>query len=135
MAAFYPNDGQVWLAGITRTALANSVVSLYQSSLSPSILTTKAMLEAAEADFGGYNPITVAAWNAAFLSALGGAIQMPVVQFQCDGSAPSNVIGGAWVETAGGVLVSIIPLSAVKSMTLSTDAIPLSEILRFGSGL
>lgn len=135
MAAFYPNTGQVWIAGITRTALANSVVSLYQSSITPSVLTTKAELEAAEADFGGYAPVVVANFNPAFLSVLGGAIQMPVVQFQCDGNAPSNVIGGAWLETAGGVLVSIIPFVAPKAMVLATDAIPLSEILRFGSGL
>lgn len=135
MPAFYPNAGQVWLAGITRTALANSVVSLYQSTITPSVLTTKALLEAAEADYAGYAPLTVANWGAAFLSALGGAIQMPVQQFQCTGGGVENVIGGAWVETAGGVLVSIIPLSAVKAMVTATDAIPLSEILRFGSGL
>lgn len=135
MPAFYPNVGQLWLAGITRTALASSVVSLYQNTLTPSVLSTKAELEAAEADYDGYLPITVTAWGAPFLSALGGAIQMPSVQFQPTGDTTPNTINGAWIETAGGVLVSIISFPQSVPMVTTADAIPLSEILRFGSGL
>lgn len=135
MPAFYPNAGQIWLAGISRTALANSVVSLYQNTITPNVLTTKALLEAAEADYTGYVPLTITAWGAAFLSALGAAIQMPNVQFQPTGTTIQNLVNGAWVETAGGVLVSIITFPQSVPMAAVTDAIPLSEILRFGSGL
>lgn len=135
MPAFYPNTGQIWLAGIARTALANSVVSLYKNTISPNVLTTKAQLEAAEADYTGYLPLTITAWGAAFLSALGAAIQMPNQQFQPTGTAIGNLINGAWVETTGGVLVSIITFPESVPMGAVTDAIPLSEILRFGSGL
>lgn len=134
MPSFYPNGGQLWLAGITRTALANSVVSLFQNTITPTVLTTKAELEAAEADYDGYAPKTVANWNEPFLGSLGAAIQMPVQQFQPTGSTTPNIINGAWVETAGGVLVFIVTFPASVSMASAADAIPLSEILRFGSG-
>lgn len=134
MPSFYPTAGQMWLAGIARTALANSVVRLYKNTLTPSVLTALAALEAAEADYDGYAAKTVAAWGEAFLGALGAAIQMPNQQFQPTGSTTPNLINGAWIETAGGVLVAIIQFPATISMGSPTDAIPLSEILRFGSG-
>ena len=134
--AFYPVSGQMWLAGLARTALANSLIKLYQSSFTPNALTTLAELTAAEADYTGYAAKTITAWNAAFYSALGGAIQMPLQQFQpTDPTTVANTIGGAWVETSGGVLVSIIPFPAPVAMSTPFSAIPISEILRFGSGL
>lgn len=135
MGPFYPNSGQMWLAGKARTGLANSVMRLYKSSLTPTVLTTLAELEAAEADYTGYAAKTIANFNAAFISALGGAIQCPVQQFQP--TAPvlvTNDIGGAWIEDATGEVVSIIPLPEAKAMVADSDALPISEILRFGSG-
>lgn len=134
MPSFYPNAGQMWLAGITKTALANSVVSLFQNTITPTVLTTKAELEAAEADYDGYAAKTVTAWGDPFLGSQGAAIQMPIQQFQPTGSTTPNLINGAWIETAGGVLVAIIVFPATVTMGSTSDAIPLSEILRFGSG-
>lgn len=134
MAAFYPQAGQMWMAGIVRTALAASVIRLAKNSIVPNQLTTLAELEAEEADYTGYLALTIANWNAAYMSALGAAIQMPVQQFQPTGDAVANTIGSAWIETAGGVLVSIITLPEPKAMGSVNDALPISEILRFGSG-
>lgn len=136
MPLMYPRAGQQWLAGIVRTALAASEMKLYQSSLVPTELTTLAELTAAEADFTGYAPIAMANWGAVFQSPLGAAIQSPLNQFQV--TAPvvtTNDIGGAWVETAGGVLVVIISFPEPVAMATALSAIPLTAILRYGSGL
>jgi len=58
------------------------------------------------------------------------------VQFQT--AAPytvPNVIGGAWLETAAGLLVAIIPFPTAVAMGAAGDAIPLAQILTFLSGL
>jgi hypothetical protein len=135
IGVFYPRAGQQWLAGIVRTALANSKIRLFQSTLVADDLTDLATLEAAEADYDGYAEIAMVAWGAVYQSPLGAATQSPQVQFQPTGSVVTNSIGGAWIETAGGVLVSIIGFPAPKAMASTLDAIPISEILRFGTGL
>jgi hypothetical protein len=136
VGVYYPKSGQQWLAGKVRTALAASKIRLYQSSINPTENTTLAELEAAEADYDGYAEITITNFGAVFQSPLGAAIQMPSVQFQgTDPMVVTNNIGGAWIEDSTGALVNIIGFPEAKAMSSPLDALPLSEILRFGSGL
>ena len=132
---FYPKTGQVWLAGLVQTAGVNAVVKLYQQGLvTPTQDTTDTELDAAEADYSGYAAITVAAWNDPFLTALGAAINFPSIEFRPNAATVSNVIGGAWIEDAAGVVVVIIPFPKPVSMDGVLSAIPLSQLLRYGSG-
>lgn len=137
MPVFYPSVGSLWLAGITGTELANSVIHLYQSSLVPTVDTVLADLVAAEADFSGYAPITLVAWGAPYLVAAGGAaVNSPCSQFNTDDpTTVTNLIGGAWIETAGGDLVIIDAFPSAIPMDAPSKAIPIQEILRFLSGL
>lgn len=137
MPVFYPSVGSIWLAGITGTELANSVLHLYQSSLTPTVDTTLADLVAAEADFSGYAPITLVAFGAPYLVSAGGAaVNSPCAQFNtADPTTITNNIGGAWIETAGGDLVLIDAFPDPIPMAAPSQAIPIQEILRFLSGL
>jgi len=137
MPVFYPSEGSLWLAGIAKTALAASVMHLYQSTLVPDVDTTIADLEAAEADFSGYTPITLTTWGAEYLVPAGGAaINSPCGQFNTsDPTTITNLVGGAWVQTATGELVIIDAFPTPIAMAGPNQAIPIQEILRFLSGL
>lgn len=134
---YYPVAGSVFLATLTQSALALSVVRLYQSFFTPNVNTTLAELEAAEADFSGYVAETLTAWNDPMLSPGGGAsIASEYVQFQtADPVVVPNDIGGAWIETAGGVLVAIVQFAAPAPMSLPLQGIPMAQVLAFTSGL
>jgi len=136
MSVFYPREGQQWLAGKVRTALAACEMRLYKAELTVSENTTLAQLEEAEADYSGYAAQDIANFGAVFQTPLGAGIQSPLVQFQPT-PAPTitNDIGGAFVVDSTGALVTIISFPAAKPMASELDAIPISEILRFGSGL
>lgn len=136
MGVFYPKAGSFWLANEVQTLLALSKMRLYQSSITPTVNTTKAELEAAEATYTGYAEKTLTAWGEPYTSPAGGAsISSPLVQFQT--AAPyttGNNIGGAWIEEAGGDLVAIITFPDVVPMSAEGDAIPLAQVLTFLSG-
>jgi len=137
MPVFYPNAGTQWLAGQIGTDLAASEMHLFQSTIVPDVNTTLAELVAEEADFSGYADIALAAFGAAYLVPAGGsAVNSPAVQFNtADPTVVQNTIGGAWIQTAGGVLVLIDVFPAPIAMDAPGKAIPIQEILRFLSGL
>lgn len=131
----YPNAGALWLAGIVQTALAASVLSLYQvGSITLGPLTTKAELEAAEADYTGYATETITTWFDPLLNALGGAsIESGLKQFQID--APytvPNTIQGWWIEESGGELVCAGDFTTPKALVGAGDGIPFNVELIFG---
>lgn len=136
MAIIYPNTGALWGAGLLQAELALSEIHLYQAGmgivLGPSIdLTT---LEAAEADYTGYAPMTVTAFEDPLLSQLGGAsIDSGVAQFAT--AAPytvSNVIGGGWIQTAGGVLVAAWDYNPVRTLAGAGAGLGVDLLLLFG---
>ena len=134
-ALLYPNAGSLWLAEVAQTALANSVLSLYQTGsvvLSPT--TTKAELEAAEADYTGYATQTVTAWMAPLLNPLGGAsIDSGLKQFAI--ASPytvSNVIQGWWLEDSTGDVVCAGDFASTKPLVGAGDGIPFNVQLVFG---
>jgi len=134
---YYPTAGSLWMADLVQAALANSEVHLYKSSFAPNVNTTLAELVAAEADFSGYALEAMPTWNDPYLSPGGGAaINSELVQFATDDpTLVPNTIGGAWIQDSLGVLVVIIEFPTPVPMEVPFQAIPLSEILTFVSGL
>lgn len=136
-ALIYPNSGSLWLAAIVQTALAASVLSLFQVGVvTLSATTTKAELEAAEADYTGYATETIATWFDPLLNPLGGAsIESGLKQFSID--APytvDNVIQGWWVEDSTGDLVCAGDFATPKPLVGAGDGIPFNIELVFGGG-
>lgn len=137
MPVFYPIAGSIWLAGEVQDLLAASLLKLFQSTIVPDVNTTLAELTAEEATFSGYAPITLTTWFEPYISPSGGAaINSPAGQFDTDNpTTVTNNIGGAWIETATGDLVAIITFPEIIPMAMPFQSIPLSEVLRFTSGL
>ena len=137
MAVFYPNVGCLWLAGNVQTDLANSVLHLYKSSLSPTVSTILSELTAAECDYDGYSAKTITAWLNEILNPAGGAsTQAPTQQFEyVDGvSHTANNVGGWYLVTSGGSLVAIGTFTEPIPMAANGNGIPLDILLRFGTG-
>lgn len=106
MAIFYPNSATLVMAGEQQTALALSKCRLFQSDLVPSVSTVKADLTGAEADYDGYTAggETITAFSNPLLDPAGGASIEAFVQFEWAHVATDvgNLIGGFWIEDAGG---------------------------------
>lgn len=127
----YPNVGAIEMMGDLSTALINCNVELYQNNVSLGPATVLADLTVA--DFGGYAAITIAALLAVYLDPAGGAsAQIATIQWDASGVAPSNLVYGFWVETAGGVLVLAGSFEAAVSMANVGDSIPLDIKFNFG---
>lgn len=134
-ALIYPNSGALWLAAVVQAALAASVLSLFQTgSITLSANTTKAELEAAEADYTGYAVETITAWFDPLLNPAGGAsIESGLVQFMID--APytvPNSIQGWWLEDSAGDLVCAGDFATTKNLVGAGDGIPMNVELIFG---
>lgn len=139
MSVFYPNAGALVLAEEAQALLAASMLRLFKSTIIPNVSTTLAELEADEADFTGYaaGGIEITAFFDPVLYPLGGAsISAPTVQFQTDDpTTVGNVIGGWWLETAGGNLFAIGTFPNGQPMQAPNQGLPLNLTLVFGSGL
>lgn len=120
-----------------QTAYANSVLHLFQSSLVPTSSTTKVELTAAEADFDDYVTKTLAAWFDPILAPVSGyMIVSPEVQWSCAADqVVGNVIGGAWVEDAGGVVRMVVIFPVPVPMELADQGIPLNLADFFPTGV
>lgn len=123
-ALWYPLAGARENADERQAVYANMVVHLYQSTLVPSITTTLAELNAAEADFSGYATETMVAWfDPIFAPASGYLIQSPQVQFAFDSGlgAVTNTVGGAYFVDATGDLRLILALQPAEYIGFATD--------------
>lgn len=121
MPGFFPLSVCALQAGERRTALAASVVKMFKSSLVPDENTVLADLDAAEADFDGYAPVTLTTWGAPILGPVSGyAIYSPGFQFTSDApNAVTNSIGGLYLVDAGGLL---------RGVTTFAEALPMGGI-------
>src|SRR5690606_10129475 len=98
--------------------------------------TTKAELDAQEADYTTYAPETITAWLAPQLSDLGGAqITAPSVQFllAADPAAP-NTIGGYWIETAGNDVVLVRQFDNPVPMTAANQGLTITPTIVVPNG-
>lgn len=138
MGVFYPNAGCLAKATILQTALAGGKMHLFKDGFVPTVTTTKAELDAQEADFDGYTAggETVAAWLSPLLDPAGGAsIESGTVQFEWahDTDDVTNLIGGWYYTTAAGqLIVGTFPVSI--PMEGPGQGIPLNVKLVEASG-
>lgn len=132
----YPNTGLLWGASLLKTGLLNAEFHLFKAGegIILSSALTLAELVAAEADYTGYADI-VPTWADPLLNPVGGAgTDSGLAQFAP--AAPytvGNVIGGGWVQTAGGILVAAWDYEAPgRVMAGPGDGIPVDLIMLFG---
>lgn len=98
---------------LVKASLVNSVVSLFNETLTPTQTTTKGELEAAEVTHTDYAPKTIAAFAGPYLASVPGyAINSPVQQWIVSTPGEEQLVGGYWIETAGGVVHDIVQFDA-----------------------
>lgn len=137
----YPNTGGLAVATLVQLGLADSILSLFKEDISVTKLTTKEQLEAAEADYDGYLPETVADWLAPYLDPEGGASTDSgeiVFYWDHDTDDVGNAIYGFWLENAAGTVMVIGKFVDDQGQPLPVgmngpgDAVPLTVRLVFG---
>lgn len=135
--AFRPNSYAKTLATAAKTARALSVIKLFKAGFTPDPSTVVADLDANEADFDDYAPITVTAWLDPVAQASGGwSITQPTEQFECAAlQVVQNMIGGWWEELAGGDVIVIRQFDAPVPMAEAGDFIQTTFTEIFGNGL
>lgn len=117
-----------------RTALASSVLHLFQSSLTPDPSTLLAAYTAAEATFDGYAAATITAWNAPILApGTGYMIGSPLVQFawEHDADDVTNVIGGCYLVDSGGRIRLTVIFTSPIPMEMAGQGIPINLVWFF----
>lgn len=136
---YYSLSGCAFIAALVQTALANSQLSLFQSSLSPDPETPLADYVTAEADFTGYNAggETLATWNTPILSPTGGyLIQAPMTQWRVGSPlVTGNVIGGWFLTETGGDLIAAGTYGDPIPMQVVDQGIDLAPVLTFPTGV
>jgi hypothetical protein len=135
---FFPLAGCQASGLETQTALAASFCRLFKTGFVPDASTPRADYLTNEADYTGYTAggEPIAAWNDPIL-APGSGFQMgsPLVQFDtADPTTVGNVIGGAWVEDAAGIIRMTVIFDAPVSMDAPFQGIPINWIWPFPSG-
>lgn len=135
---FFPLEGCLATATGIRTAMANSVIHLFTTALTPDPSTPTSAYTAAEANYDGYVPITFTAWNAAILApGTGYMIGSPLVQFAwafVSGSV-GNIINGCYVLDASGKNRYVVVFTAPIPMEVAGQGIPLNLVWLFPTGL
>lgn len=124
------STGSLLEAQAAVTRLAESVIHLLGSAVGLTKNSTLAQLEALEATYDGYAPITMATWNAPILGATSGwLIYGPQVSFLYDFSVGiQNAIAGYWVETAGGVAVDLVLYATTVPMGANGQALVITPV-------
>jgi hypothetical protein len=130
MPIFYTNAACMVNAAEKQTALALSKCRLFKSTFVPTPATTKAELEANEADYTGYTAggETITAWLDPLLDPAGGAsITAPTIQFDVTGPVvDTDIVGGFWVEDAGGDVRLVGQFAAPVPMEVVGQGFPLN---------
>lgn len=139
-----PDVGRIILAGLMamgaelKTALASSKMRLFKSEIVSLVGITKALLEASEADYDGYTPggVTVTAFNDPFKDDNGSVlVTSPVTQFNfvdADPTEETNIIGGAWLEDAAGIVRAVVLFDDAEPMETNDNSIPVVLSFRIG---
>lgn len=136
-ALFYPISSVLAQAGAVRTLLAGCAVRLWQAGANPSFGVSLGEMVANEATFSGYpaGGIEIAAWsNPILATGQGSAINGGLVTFEHSGGAETNLIGGFFVVTAGGVLYIVGQFPEPVAMQVAGQGLPIALALGFPSG-
>lgn len=137
MAAQYPNDGAIVVAGLVQTGLALSKLHLFKDGLIPTQNTTKAEFDAAEADYDGYTPTgeTVTAFLDPLVLAGGGAeIESGTTQFAyVDGMTHvTNIVKGWYLTDATDNIIAYDVFPQVVPFQNNGNGINLDVVLSYG---
>lgn len=135
MPFFYPYEACTeFLTVLTDASLGSWVwkICLYQNDVELDPKLTFADL--VEADYGGYGAQVLTAWAPPFIDPSGRAFsKADLLEFACDGSAPDNMIYGAFVLLPGDRLGGLIPLpDGPFHMKDAIDKIFIEPVLFFG---
>jgi hypothetical protein len=136
-STFVTSQGAFDVSLLVQTQLVNATMHLFQASLlpSPSPTTPLSAFLAAEANFDGYSPATIAAWAAPVLAGNAWAVFAPTQVFRWTFSAGvGNTIGGYWIQTAGGDLKDYTVFNPAEVVTSPGQAIIRTpvEVFPFG---
>lgn len=121
-----------------RTALAASVVHLFQSSFTPTPSNVLADYTAAEADYTGYAVADIATWYAPILApGTGFELDAPSVSFQVGSTDPTvgNVIGGCYLVDSAGNLRQTVIFTQPIPMELAYQGMVIPLSLLFTPGV
>lgn len=132
---FYPAVSCLLQATASAVLLAGAKLRLWKAGLSPQFGVTRADLLAAEADYSGYpsGGVVISSWGGPVrILSLGYAITGQQVTFARSAGSASNVIGGWWLETAGGDLYAVGILPQPQAMQVIGQGLPI--VVSFGSG-
>lgn len=123
-------------ATAAQARMANAVCRLFKSGFVPSPLSTKEDFEAVECDFDGYAPATIATWHAPVLAGTGYMTYAPAQTFPWthDTDDVGNAVGGYWIETAGGDLISYTVFNPARPAQGPGQAVIVTPVLVFPAG-
>jgi len=133
---FFPNTRALDEATTLQTEMALSVVKLFLSTFIPTPDNVVGDYDTNEATFTTYAPQTITAWLDP-VSAVGGGyrITAPTVQFDLASTpASGNMIGGYWVENAGGDVVLVTIFDAPVPMTVAGNSIQVNPTIVVPNG-
>lgn len=122
---FFPSTFALSQAVDLQTLLALSVIKLFKAGFVPTPANVVADYDAQEADYSTYAPETITAWLDP-VAAVGGGyrITAPTEQFDLASTpAVGNMIGGYWIEEAGGDVVLVTVFDNPVAMTTAGNSI------------
>lgn len=129
------NEAAMAQANEAQTGLALSFLRLFNGTLIPTGITTKAEMVAAETALIGYPvggyPIT--AWSEPGLEAVGRAVITSPLIGIVYASGATAVIGGGWIEDAGGNVRAVFVFDPQRSLAALGDQIQFIRQLGFGN--
>lgn len=133
---FRPNSYSNSLATAAQTARALSVIKLFKAGFEPTPDTLVAEYDTNECDYSDYAPETITAWlDPAAAQGGGWRITAPTSQFLCVGDqAVGNMVGGFWIELAGGDVILATIFDEPTSMSVNGDFVQVAPTEVFGAG-
>lgn len=134
---FFPMEGCLASATATRTAMASSILHCFKSDFVPEPTDPLSAYTAAEADYAGYDPITLTAWNVPLLAPGNGyMIASPLAQFTwtAEGEDVGNIIGGVYLVDSGGKARMTIIFTEPVPMQQAGQGFPLYLVWLFPTG-
>lgn len=123
-------DAQTW-----QTLLENATMHLFQSSYTPQPTDPITLFQAAECTFDGYAPSTIATWDNPVLAGTAWALLCAIQIFRWTFSTGvNNMVGGYWIQTAGGTLVTYAVFDPAESAGGTGQAIVRTPVQVFPWG-
>lgn len=130
----YTNACALDEAAAIQADLAASKLRLFNETLVPTVVTTKAELIAAETTLTGYpaGGYALATWGDPLLVTGGGAVITSPLVPVAYASGPTVTIGGGWVEDAAGNVRAVFIFDPVRTLAAVGDGFSFVRQLLYG---